>query len=107
MSPGKAENFARIFRMSDFYSTSECRDLLFHVQEHCMTLVEIRDFLGKNGLAFLGFEISPNVLHAYRARFPEDRTATNLNQWNIFENENPDTFIGMYNFWIQKSPASS
>ena len=103
MSPGKAENFARIFRMSDFYSTSECRDLLFHVQEHCMTLVEIRDFLGKNGLAFLGFEISPNVLHAYRVRFPEDRTATNLNQWNIFENENPDTFIGMYNFWVQKS----
>ena len=30
---------------NDFFSTSECRDLLFHVQEHRMTLPAISDFL--------------------------------------------------------------
>src|SRR5207344_2169651 len=39
----------------DFFATSECRDMLFHVQEHQMTLPEIADFVGKNNIAFLGF----------------------------------------------------
>ena len=30
------------------------------------------------------------------------RAAIKLSQWQIFENENPDTFLGMYQFWIQK-----
>ena len=33
----KAENIGPVLQ-GDFYSTSECRDLLFHVQEHRMTL---------------------------------------------------------------------
>ena len=28
-------------RFSDFYTTSECRDLLFHVQEHQLTMPPI------------------------------------------------------------------
>ena len=90
-------------KLSDFYSTSACRDLLFHVQEHRMTLAGIHTFLRENNLTFLGFEIGADTLHAYKQRFPDDRTATNLGQWEIFENENPDTFCGMYQFWIQKS----
>jgi len=27
---------------------------------------------------------------------------TNLYFWDVFENENPDIFIGMYQFWAQK-----
>ncbi len=95
-------SLARMLRITDFFSTSECRDLLFHVQEHRMTLTAIDAFLRENKLAFLGFEINPNALRAYRQRFPDDAAATNLQQWQIFEHENPDTFIGMYNFWIQK-----
>jgi len=34
--------------------------------------------------------------------FRATRPATDLGQWQIFENENPDTFAGMYQFWIQK-----
>ena len=33
----------------DFYSTSECRDLLFHVQEHRLTLGQIESFLAEFG----------------------------------------------------------
>jgi hypothetical protein len=36
-------------------------------------------------------------------RFPDDRVATNLAQWQLFENEYPDTFVGMYQFWVQKA----
>ena len=68
-----------------------------------MTLTGIDAFLRENNLSFLGFETEGNVLHAYKQRFPDDRAATNLGQWQVFENENPDTFIGMYQFWIQKA----
>ena len=63
---------------------------------------EIERFLQENDMAFLGFDIAAEVLHSYRLRFPGDRAATNLAQWQVFENENPDTFVGMYQFWIQK-----
>lgn len=87
---------------SDLFTLSGCRDALFHVQEHRTTLTEIERFLGQNNLTFLGFEISPDIRQFYRERFPEDHAATDLSQWQIFENENPDTFAGMYQFWIQK-----
>jgi SAM-dependent methyltransferase len=95
--------FGAALKLVDFFSTSDCRDLLFHVQEHRMTLTEIDVFLRGNDLQFLGFDIKPDVIKAYRQRFPEDAAATNLANWEIFENENPDTFIGMYLFWIQKA----
>jgi len=87
----------------DFYSTSTCRDMLFHAQEHLMTLTGIETFLRDNGLTFLGFEIDRDVVRAYRRRFPDDPAATDLAQWQIFEHENPHTFGGMYQFWIQKA----
>jgi hypothetical protein len=99
----KSANLGRTIDSSDFFSISSCRDLLFHSQEHQMTLTGIDAFLRDNNLAFLGFEIDSDVLHAYRQRFPDDPAATNLAQWQIFENDNPDTFAGMYQFWIQKA----
>jgi tetratricopeptide (TPR) repeat protein/2-polyprenyl-3-methyl-5-hydroxy-6-metoxy-1,4-benzoquinol methylase len=88
--------------ISDFYSTSECRDLLFHVQEHRLTLGQIESFLEEFGLQFIGFELASTVLYQYRARFTDDTSATNLRNWACFEADNPNTFIGMYRFWIQK-----
>jgi tetratricopeptide (TPR) repeat protein/2-polyprenyl-3-methyl-5-hydroxy-6-metoxy-1,4-benzoquinol methylase len=86
----------------DFYSTSECRDLLFHAQEHRLTLGQIESFLSDSGLHFIGFELDAGVLHQYRARFTDDPTATDLRNWARFEADNPDTFAAMYRFWIQK-----
>jgi 2-polyprenyl-3-methyl-5-hydroxy-6-metoxy-1,4-benzoquinol methylase len=96
-------DFGKTVDLLDFYSMSTCRDLLFHAQEHRMTLAGIEAFLRDNGLTFLGFEIDGNVLHAYRRRFANDPAATDLAQWQVFETDNPDIFIGMYQFWIQKS----
>ena len=89
-------------KSTDFFSISACRDLLFHVQEHRMTLPGIETFLKENNLAFIGFEIDADILRAYKLRFPDDRAATDLGTWHIFENENPGTFAGMYQFWVQK-----
>jgi tetratricopeptide (TPR) repeat protein/2-polyprenyl-3-methyl-5-hydroxy-6-metoxy-1,4-benzoquinol methylase len=89
-------------RISDFYSTSDCRDLLFHVQEHRLTLSKIESFLAEFGLHFIGFELDLRVRRQYRARFRDDPSGTNLRNWARFEADNPDTFIGMYQFWIQK-----
>src|SRR5579872_680648 len=90
----------------DFFGVSSCRDLLFHVQEQQMRLPAIAAFLHDNGLTFLGFETNNAILQAYRRCFPNDPSATNLSHWERFENENKDTFSGMYRFWIQKPGAS-
>ena len=98
----KAEDLGTTLKASDFFSTSACRDLLFHVQEHRMTLTGIDAFLREARLVFMGFDIGADVLQAYRRRFPADPAASDLLQWQVFENENPDIFIGMYQFWIHK-----
>lgn len=99
MSPGHA--LGSIARFSDFFSMSECRDLLFHVQEHQLSIPQIADFLKQEGFAFLGFETMAR--NAYLRKFPQDKTATDLANWAAFENEHPATFAQMYQFWIQKT----
>ncbi len=99
----KSTDLGTILKSSDFFTISTCRDLLFHVQEHRLTLTGINAFLRDNHLTFLGFEIGDDVLNDYKLRFPDDPAATNLDQWQIFEHEKPDTFFGMYQFWIQKA----
>lgn len=95
--------FGALVKLGDFFSISACRDLLFHVQEQRMTLAGIEAFLRDNALQFLGFQLEAPVREAYRRRFPDDLAATNLGHWQVFERENPDTFIGMYQFWVQKA----
>lgn len=89
---------ASIVRNEDFYSMSGCRDLLFHVQEHRFTLPAIESMIARLGLRFLGFEFADSgaTLTRYRTRFAED----NLENWHRFEEEYPDTFSRMYQFWV-------
>lgn len=94
--------YRKIMGFSDFSSTSGCRDLLFHVQEHRLTLPAIKAFLTENDLEFLGFELASEKAEAFRKRFPGGGASANLDLWHIFETENPATFSNMYQFWIQK-----
>lgn len=91
-----------VMLLADFYSMSDLRDLLFHVQEHRMTLPQIAQFLAGNQLQFLGFDQAPHILQRYREKFPDDKAMTDLALWDRFEEENPRAFIGMYQFWLQK-----
>jgi SAM-dependent methyltransferase len=97
----------RIVNTYDFFGISTCRDLLFHVQEWQIDLPALAAFLRDNGLTFLGFETDDATLQAYRRRFPGDPAATNLDNWQAFENDNPDTFSRMYQFWVQSSAAQN
>ncbi len=65
----------------DFYSLSDCRDLLFHVCEHRFTVDQIAEALEALGLEFDG---------------PQS-----LGEWSVMEQNNPDAFRGMYQFWCK------
>jgi SAM-dependent methyltransferase len=91
-----------VLNCGDFFSLSSCRDLLFHVQEHRFSLPQISRFLKENDLVFLGFDINPETLRRYLERFPADEAATDLDRWDRFEQENPQAFIQMYQFWVQR-----
>ncbi|HWW09243.1 MAG TPA: tetratricopeptide repeat protein [Candidatus Acidoferrales bacterium] len=102
MSASGLQMFGRLVRSPDFASTSACRDLLFHVNERQLTLPEINAFLTERRLVFLGFELESHLSEKYRTRFPEDAAMTRLDLWHQFELDNPHTFGGMYQFWIQR-----
>ncbi len=93
----------RLLNEYDFYSMSNCRDLIFHVQEHRFTPPKIKEFLEEQDLEFLGFVMpDEKVKQAYMNRFPEDSNMTDLDSWEGFEELCPDTFARMYVFWCQK-----
>ncbi len=91
----------------DFFSTSTCRDLLLHAQEHRFTLPRIGDFIVQNSLDFLGFDVPRSIRCAYELKFPDDPFQADFGNWHLFEMENPDTFAAMYQFWVQKRPQPS
>jgi tetratricopeptide (TPR) repeat protein/2-polyprenyl-3-methyl-5-hydroxy-6-metoxy-1,4-benzoquinol methylase len=95
---------ARVARGEDFYSLSGCRDLIFHVQEQRFTLPRIATILDQLDLQFIGFEWADRDAPArYRARFPDDRALSNLDNWHVLEQDRPDTFVLMYQFWVRKA----
>jgi 2-polyprenyl-3-methyl-5-hydroxy-6-metoxy-1,4-benzoquinol methylase len=98
------ELLARVARNEDFYSMSGCRDMLFHVQEKCLSLPEIATMIRTLGLQFLGFEFADSGITAarYRARFTGDPLMRDLDNWHRYEQDNPDAFAQMYEFWLRK-----
>ncbi len=102
MNMAEETSLHRLSRSSDFGGMSGCRDLLFHVQEHRLSIPEIAGFLSVERLTFLGFDLPTAVARSYRARFPHDLGMTDFQHWDQFERDHPDTFSGMYQFWVQK-----
>ncbi len=95
--------FDNALKFNDFFSVSECRDMLFHVQEHRLTIPQIESFLTEHNLQFLGFDLDLRLVEQYQARFPDDKAMNDLKLWHVFETENPNTFTNMYQFYVQKS----
>lgn len=99
-----ATPLASVTRFTDFFTTSECRDLLFHVHEARVTIPVIKDFIRENGLKFIGFEFDLPVLMRQRAQFAAAGwSLADLDRWQEVETKYPDTFSGMYQFWVQKN----
>jgi hypothetical protein len=87
----------------DFWTTSACRDLLFHVKEHRFTIPQIREMLDELKLTFLGFECHhPWDKPDYLAEYPDDPSATSLIHWQAYEEAHPAVFSNTYRFWVQR-----
>lgn len=99
---GAASPLRRVTEARDFFNLSECRDLLFHVQEHRFTIPQIKAFLADNNLRFIGFELDSEVRRVAQAIRASGDDMTDLDRWHAIETKNPRTFPGMYQFWVQK-----
>ena len=94
---GKYPELNGLITNEDMFSTSMCRDLLFHVSEWRFTIEIIQEHLDKLGLEFIGFEGIEKSKQIYKRMFPDDHRMNNLVNWANFEQEYPDTFASMYN----------
>ncbi len=95
--------FEKIAKSRDFYSLSNCRDLILHEQEHRFTIPQIAQIIEKLDLKFLGFELDNRTRNAYLSCYHDPDNLYDLKKWEIFEKENPSTFASMYQFWVQKN----
>ena len=96
-----------LLKWRDFYSMSDCRDFLFHVQEHQFELPEIAALLQRNGLKILGMskQLPAGAILNFRKVFPRDPLMADMKKWEAVEQRYPETFVGMYQIWCEK-PAN-
>lgn len=103
MSEAGNTAFAKLLGFADFYTMSGCRDLVFHVQEHRFTLLQIDKILHELNLSFLGLELRrESTREQFQNDHPQSADLYRLASWHDFETHHPDTFMGMYQFWCQK-----
>ena len=100
---GTIKQINKIRNWSDFYSTSMCRDLCFHTQEKCYSLIEIKNMLENANLEFLGFTLSKDIKKKYQKENKDKKSQKDLKLWDEFEKKNPNSFREMYQFWTRKS----
>ena len=98
---GMEPTLSSLLDSEDFYTTSMCRDLIFHPLEHQFDLREIATMLDTLGLQFEGFEL-PHPLLKQQFRAARLGDETDLAAWGQFEERNPRTFDGMYVMWCRK-----
>ena len=100
---GPAEVRAALTHSPDFYSISDCRDLIFHVQEHRYTLPQIAAMGRELGLECLGLELDDPALYAGRAGGAATLPPPgDLEAWDRFEQAHPQAFGSTYKIWWQK-----
>ena len=89
----------------DFFSLSELRDAIFHIQEHRFTIPQLAQCLESLNLQFCGF--TPKALnYELDLYYGGQADCHDLHSWHQFEVDHPDTFRGMYQFWCQKAACT-
>ena len=102
LDEGPQGDFGELMGSTDFFSASDCRDLLFHVQETALTLPDVAALLAGAELEFLGFELTiAQVEQGFRREHPQ-AALTDLDAWWAYEQRHPQSFRGMYQFWCRK-----
>jgi SAM-dependent methyltransferase/tetratricopeptide (TPR) repeat protein len=86
----------------DFFSLNMLKDMVFHVCEHRLTIPEIGAGLEAAGLGFRGFLVEPELRQSFLSRHGASADLLSLEQWDLFEHENPTIFSSMYHFMAKK-----
>lgn len=94
-------DWKEIYNSPDFYSTSACRDLLFHRQEHTFDIAQLEPFIQQAGLEWIGMLPPPdaNLQEVSPGKHPG---LISWQEWQQAEQQNPALFAGMYQFYVQK-----
>lgn len=88
---------------SDFWTTSDCRDLLFHVNEHRFTLLEVGQLLAAAGLDFLGLQFGHAADRTrFLAEHPAPGAIQDLEALHRHEQEHPEVFGDTYRIRAQR-----
>ena len=94
---------ADLLNRDDFYSLSMLRDLVFHVRETTFDIARLATMLEGLGLRFRGFSVPSETNRRFIERFGSAADLLSLEQWAVFEAQNPDTFWHMYHFLVERS----
>lgn len=94
-------DWKEIYNSPDFYSLSACRDLLFHEQEHVFDVLELEDFLAGAGLEWIGM-LPPPDSQELLSLTGKHSSRISPEEWHTLEQNNPQLFAGMYQFYARK-----
>ena len=95
-------NWSDIVNSFDFYSMSNCRDLIFHEQEHQFTPQGIANLLASSQMDFIGMLPTPRALKAFKQQIGDLYDNNTLVNWHTVEQEHEGIFAGMYQFYCRK-----
>ncbi|WP_156367756.1 bifunctional 2-polyprenyl-6-hydroxyphenol methylase/3-demethylubiquinol 3-O-methyltransferase UbiG [Brevundimonas sp. Leaf363] len=98
--PGDART--QLALSDDFYSLSGCRDLVFHACEHGYGPLGLPRMAAGAGLVWRGFDLTPPMVQAFRARFGAAADISDPGLWDRLEAAETTLFSEMMHFWLQK-----
>lgn len=96
-----------LLQSPDFYSLSACRDLLFHEQELVFDLSQLLALVDRCQLQWIGLLPPPGSEALAQQTFACQARELSLSQWQQLEQNHPNLFAGMYQFYLQKSAQTS
>jgi SAM-dependent methyltransferase len=88
---------------ADFYTMSDCRDLVFHVQEHRFTLPRLEAMYTDAGFKLARFHPKPGNAAWFESTYPGRDPYTDLRTWAKVEAQRPGLFGSMYNIDLVKA----
>jgi hypothetical protein len=86
----------------EFFVLSGLHDIIFNVKKHRFTPIQLKELFDEAGLKLLVFDYTdPSTPQQYAKPFPDDLDQTNLDNWEMFEQNHPHTFAKMYQMWCR------
>ena len=92
----------KISNLEDFYNLAEFKDIICNVQEHQYEINDLKNITRRFKMNFCGFQNLNNLHKKFYNFFKEKVDILDFENWKIYEENFPDTFATMYQFWLKK-----